>query len=162
MEGNELIMELNATQEIIVKLKAVKDKRNLSVPDIKKMVDATGAYLSLTTLRRVFADGSEENDSFNYEATLRPIAQVLLLTDDMTAESGIVKAKLETYEAICRHKDEVINTLNRQIDALRAEHDNRCRECEGRMDFLMSQIKLKDARMERKDKIIDKLLEKVL
>lgn len=152
-------MELNGTQEIIVKLKAVKDKDKLSIPAIKDKVDATGAYLSLTTLRRVFAEGSETEDSFSYENTLRPIAQALLI-DDETDEAD--RARIELYEAVINHKDEVIESLRRQVETLRNEHDTRCKECEGRMDFLMHQIDLKDARMERKDKIIDKLMEKVL
>ena len=69
---------------------------------------------------------------------------------------------METYEAISRHKDEVIETLQRQLADVKAEHDNRCRECEKRQCFLMDQIALKDKRMERKDEIINKLLEKVL
>ena len=152
-------MELNGTQEIIVKLKAVKEKRSLSIPDIKKMVDATGAYLSTTTLRRVFAEGSETEDSFSYENTLRPIAQALLIETDSDEDD---RARIELYEALIAHKDEIIDNLRAQLERLRADHDSRCKECEGRMDFLMHQIDLKDARMERKDKIIDKLLEKVL
>lgn len=162
MERNEPVLELNATQEIIVSLKAVQSKQNLSIPQIKKMVDATGTYLSPTTLRRVFAEGSEENDSFSYENTLRPIAKALLSNHSLYTEDEVVLAKYEMYEAICRHKDDIIENLRKQLEALRDEHDARCKECEGRMDFLMHQIDLKDARMERKDKIIDKLLEKVL
>lgn len=152
-------MELNGTQEIIVALKAVKEKQKLSIPQIKDMVDATGAYLSMTTLRRVFADGSESEDSFSYENTLRPISQALLIdneTDDST------RARVELYEAVINHKDEVIEGLRAQLEALRSDHDNRCKECEGRMDFLMHQIELKDRRMERKDEIINRLLAKVL
>lgn len=162
MEGNETFLELNAIQEIIVSLKAVQSKQNLSIPQIKKMVDATGTYLSPTTLRRVFAEGSEENDSFSYENTLRPIAQALLSNHSLYTEDEVILAKYEMYEAICRHKDDIIEGLRKQLEEVRSEHDDRCKECEGRMDFLMHQIDLKDARMERKDKIIDKLLEKVL
>ena len=162
MEGNETFLELNATQEIIVSLKAVQEKQKLTIPQIKKMVDATGTYLSPTTLRRVFAEGSEENDSFSYENTLRPIAQALLSNHSLYTEDEVILAKYEMYEAIVRHKDEVISSLRRQVEALRTEHDTRCKECEGRMDFLMHQIELKDARMERKDRIIDKLMDKLL
>ena len=154
-------MEFSATQEIIVNLKKVREKKNLTIPQIKAMVDASGAYVSKTTIRRVFADNSESDDSFNYETSLRPIAAALLVNDEV-AEDELSRAKFETFEAIGRHKDEVIETLQRQLADVKAEHDNRCRECEGRMNFLMHQIELKDKRMERKDEIINKLLEKVL
>lgn len=162
MERNAPQMELSATQEIIVSLKAVQSKQNLSISQIKKMVDATGTYLSPTTLRRVFAEGSEENDSFSYENTLRPIAQALLSNHSLYTEDEVILAKYEMYEAICRHKDDIIEGLRKQLEEVRSEHDDRCKECEGRMDFLMNQIELKDRRMERKDEIINRLLEKVL
>lgn len=152
-------MEYSATQEIILNLKAVKEAQNLSIPKIKDMVDSTGAYLSLTTIRRVFAENSETEDSFSYENTLRPIAQALLVN---SPADDVGRAKVEAYEAILRHKNEIIDSLKKQIESIRSEHDSRCKECEGRMDFLMHQIDLKDSRMERKDKIIDQLLQKVL
>lgn len=169
MEGNETFLELNATQEIIVSLKAVQSKQNLSIPQIKKMVDATGTYLSPTTLRRVFAEGSEENDSFSYENTLRPIAQALLSNHSLYTEDEVILAKYEMYEAICRHKDEVIDGLRKQLESLREDHDARCKECEKRQDFLMNQIALKDKRIDErgeqikiKDDVIYRLLDKVL
>lgn len=151
-------MDFSATQEIIRSLKAVQEAQSLSIPQIKTMLDATGAYVSMTTLRRVFAKDSETEDSFNYETTLRPIAQVLLHDKGHYTQDEIVLAKYEMYEAICRHKDDVIADLRTQLEALRDEHDARCRECEKRQSFLMEQIALKDKRMERKDAIIDKLL----
>ena len=155
-------MDFTATQEIILSLKAVKEKQRLSISQIKSMVDATGAYVSMTTLRRVFAEESETADSFNYETTLRPIAQALLHDKGLYTEDELVLARYEMYEAINRHKDEVIESLHKQIEALRDEHDARCKECEKRQNFLMDQIALKDRRMERKDEIINRLLEKVL
>lgn len=155
-------MDFTATQEIIVSLKAVQEKQNLSIPQIKSMLDATGAYVSMTTLRRVFAKDSETEDSFNYETTLRPIAQVLLHDRGHYTQDEVVLAKYEMYEAICRHKDEVIDGLRKQLEALREEHDARCKECEGRMDFLMHQIELKDKRIDERGDVINRLLEKVL
>ena len=161
METDGAKMDLTTTQSVIVNLKAVKERQNLSIPRIKEMVDSTGAYISLTTLRRVFAEKSEKDDSFNYDNTIRPIAQALLVNND-TADDGAIRAQMDTYLAICRHKDEVIEALHKQIDALKEAHENRCREYETRMAFLRDQIELKDQRMDRKDQIIDKLLEKVL
>lgn len=155
-------MEFTATQEIILSLKAVKEKQNLSITQIKSMVDATGAFISPTTLRRVFAEDSETEDSFNYEQTLRPIAQALLHDGGVYTEDELALAKYEMYEAISRHKDEVIESLHKQIEALHEEHDARCRECEKRQNFLMEQIKLKDKRIDERGDIIFRLLDKVL
>ena len=54
-------MEQFDTQEIIIQLKAVKEERHLTIPEIKKMVDATGTILAETTIRRVFKDAEEDN-----------------------------------------------------------------------------------------------------
>lgn len=154
-------MELTTAQEIIKNLKSVKDEQKLSIPQIKTMVDATGAYLSMTTLRRVFADSSETDSSFDYERTIRPIAQALLVNNEQTG-SAIIRAQIDTYLAICRHKDEMIESLREQIERLKESHEKRCKEYETRMEFLRDQIELKDQRMDRKDQMIEKLLDQVL
>ena len=155
-------MELTAAQEIVVKLKAVQSKQRLSIPQIKKMVDATGAFISETTLRRVFAQNSEIEDSFNYETTLRPIAQALLIEDTLSTADDITKAKVESFEIILAQKNETIDNLKQQIEKMREEHDKRCAECRKRMDFLREQIDKKDRRMDEKDEMIKLLLDKFL
>ena len=161
-ERRVALMELNATQEIIVKLKTVRDQQHLSIPQIKSLVDATGAYISMTTLRRVFAEHSEIDDSFSYENTLRPIAQALLINNELETDDASIRARIESFEAIMRHKNELIESLHKQIEALKEEHEKRCKEYEQRMDFLRDQIELKDQRMDRKDGMIEKLLDQVL
>ena len=141
-------MEFSATQEIIVQLKAIKEAKHLSIPKIKEMVDATGIILSETVYRRIFKAGSELNDSFNYEHTLRPIAQVLV---PYGGDDDEAKASTKAFLAISEYKDEKI-----------AELERRCEEYETRMAFLRDQIELKDQRMDRKDQMIEKLLDQVL
>lgn len=155
-------MELTAAQEIIVSLKKVKAQQNLSIPQIKSMVDATGAAVSLTTIRRVFADESEVEDSFSYETTLRPIAQALLIEDTLSTADDVIRAKVESLELIIQQKNEINESLKRQIEKLKADHELRCREYEQRMDFLRDQIEKKDRRMDEKDVMINRLLEKCL
>lgn len=153
-------MEFSATQEIIVQLKAVQEKKHLSIPDIIKMVAATGEPVSETAIRRVFKKGSEENDSFNYEHTLRPIAQALLVLDG--GEDAVAQASTKAFLAINEYKDEKIAELEQRIEGLRKQHEARCEEYETRMAFLRNQIEKKDERMDRKDGIIETLLKQVL
>ena len=155
-------MELTAAQEIVVKLKAVQAQQHLTVPQIKKMVEETGAFVSETTLRRVFAKNSEVEDSFSYENTLRPIAQALLIEDTLSTADDVTRAKIESFEVILAQKNEIIESLRWQVEKLKADHEQRCREYESRMDFLRDQIEKKDRRMDEKDEMIKKLLEKCL
>lgn len=152
-------MEFSATQEIIVQLKAIKETKHLSIPKIKEMVDATGIVLSETVYRRIFKDGSELNDSFNYEHTLRPIAQVLV---PYAGDDDAAKASTKAFLAISEYKDEKIEELERQKENMREQFEKRCHEYETRMAFLRDQIELKDQRMDRKDAMIEKLLDQVL
>ena len=155
-------MELSTAQEIVVKLKAVQEQQHLTVPQIKKMVEDTGAFVSETTLRRVFAKNSEIEDSFSYQSTLRPIAQALLIEDVLSSGDDVMKAKIEGLEVIMAQKNEIIESLRMQIAKLKADHEQRCREYEQRMDFLRDQIEKKDRRMDERDEMIRRLMEKCL
>lgn len=153
-------MELTSIQEIVVSLKKVKGDR--TIPEIQKQVKAvTGIELGDTTLRRVYRKDSEIKDSFNYDKTLKPLAETFLLTSgqDDSAES---QDRIAGLEAVFRLKNERIEELQKQIEELKAAHEARCREYDTRMAFLRDQIELKDQRMDRKDKIIEKLMDKVL
>lgn len=149
-------MELSPTQEIIVQLKAVQEKKNLSIPDIVKLVASTGEPVSESAIRRVFKKDSEKTENFNYDHTLRPIAQALLVVEN--PEDTDVKAFL----AINDYKDAQIEELKRQKENMREQFEKRCHEYETRMAFLRDQIEKKDDRMDRKDAMIEKLLDQVL
>ena len=155
-------MELSGAQEIIRKLKAVKVERKLTNTQIKALVDAGGGYVSLTTIRRVFAEESEINDNFSYESTLRPIAQALLIEDTISQGDSQTRSKIEAFEAIIHQKNEKIESLQNNIDHLKVYYDKR-------IDFLLDQIALKDrradeqaAKINEKDAMIRMLLEKVI
>ena len=149
-------MDISSTQEVILKLKAVKKENELSLPQVLKMIEANGDYLSMTTLRRVFAVNSEQDDSFSYDKTIRPIARALLFQSNSQEESDKVTAvEVEGLKAIIRLKNEEIDLLHEQIESLKAENVRR-------IAFLRDQIDKKDKRMDEKDTLIHKLLEKVL
>ena len=68
---------MTKTKDVILKLKAVKEEKQLSLDKILSIMEQNGEYVSKTTLSRVFAKGSEEK-IFKYENTIRPIANALL------------------------------------------------------------------------------------
>lgn len=146
-------MEITRAQELIKQLKEIKEKNEITYPRILERMEKNGKFVSLTTLRRVFADGSERNaDSFNYENTLMPIAEVLLNVEDVPTEASSPYAKeIDALKA-------VIHVQNEEIARL---HDMK-EHLESRITFLLEQIEKKDRRMDEKDEIIRKLMEKVL
>ena len=139
--------------ELIHQLKEIKSRDEITYPRIMERIEAKGSYVSLTTLRRVFADGSEKNaGSFNYENTLLPIAEALLNVEDVpTPESSPYAKEIDALKAVIHVQNEEIARLHELKEFL-----------ETRIEFLVGQIELKDKRMDEKDHLIHKLMEKVL
>lgn len=146
-------MELTKAQELIERLKEVKAKDEISYPRLMDRMEKNGKFVSLTTLRRVFADGSEQNaGSFNYESTLMPIAEVLLNVEEVpTLEDSPCADEINGLKAIIHIQAEEIARLHDMKDHL-----------EDRITFLLEQISLKDSRMDAKDVIIQRLMDKCL
>lgn len=151
-------MELVDVKSIILQLKAVRDREKISILDIVKKTEAIGEPVSETTVRRVFAENSETEDSFSYDRTIRPIAEALL-DSEPSAENGVEEAKNHLLLTVLREKNGVIDRqaekialLQEQIDTIRAEYDRR-------VLFLREQIEKKDRRMDEKDGLITRLMD---
>ena len=146
-------MELTNAQQLIRQLKEIKAKNEITYPRILERMEKNGRYVSLTTLRRVFADGSEMNaGSFSYENTLMPIAEVLLNAEDVpTPENSPYAKEIDALKA-------VIHVQNEEIARL---HDIK-EHLDARVAFLIEQIEKKDRRMDEKDELIKRLMDKCL
>ena len=152
-QSGVLSMEHTNAQELIKQLKEAKARNEVTYPRILERMEKNGKFVSLTTLRRVFADGSEMNaGSFNYESTLLPIAEALLDVEDVPTDENSPYAK--EIDAL----KSVIHVQNEEIARL---HDLK-EHLETRITFLLSQIELKDKRMDQKDEIIKRLMDKCL
>lgn len=131
-------------QQLIVDLKNAKKEKEITYPRLLDMLEANGTPLGLTTLRRVFADGSEKNDSFNYSSTLAPLEKILLADDIPEPETNPYAKELEGYKAVIHSQNEELVRVYQMLDHL-----------EDRVKFLVDQIK-------HKDELIDRLMNKVL
>lgn len=140
-------------QELIKQLKDAKARNEVTYPRILDRLEKNGKYVSLTTLRRVFADGSEANAaSFNYENTLLPIAEVLLDVEEIPTDENSPYAKeIDGLKSVIHVQNEEIARLHELKEHL-----------EARVTFLLEQIEKKDRRMDEKDEVIRRLMDKVL
>ena len=152
-ETEDLCMEHTSAQDLIRQLKQAKADGEITYPRIMDRIEANGKYISLTTLRRVFADGSELNaDSFNYENTLLPIADALLpIEDTPTITDNPNAGEIAGLKAVIRTQAEEISHL---YDLNQHLHN--------RITFLLEQIEIKDRRMDEKDETIRRLMDKLL
>jgi hypothetical protein len=155
---------MNKTKDLIIKLKAVKEEKGLSLNKIADLVEANGDFISRSSIQRVFADGSEDS-SFRYEDTIRPIAKALLDIENIEDDDSLDTA---TLKALLKYKMQRIEDLENQLEHLQAALDNEKlkrhekiddirKEYERKIDFLKDQITLKDKRM---DLLLEALLRK--
>lgn len=135
-------------KDLIIQLKHVKEREGLTNADIVRMVEEKGDYVSMSTVARVMADGSEETN-FRYRESIKPIASVLLeldaahlegLSDEERAAKDIILLK----EMELREKDQQIEALTEKMAA--AEADAR-----RRIDYLKEQIVIYQEEIIRKD-----------
>lgn len=143
-------MELTRASELIKQLKDVKEKNEITYPRIMDRIEKNGKYVSLTTLRRVFADNSDASN-FDYENTLLPIAEALLNVEDVpTAPSSPYAQEIDGLKAVVHVQNEEIARLHEMKEHL-----------ENRIEFLIDQIGKKDRRMDEKDEMIRKADQKI-
>ena len=106
------------TKELIVRMKAIKQLRGITNAELEQMTIDNGAAVSLTSIRRVFAEGSENKD-FRTETTLIPLANILLDTETIqTVLAPGPDANAERLRGVMDLKDDMIQVLSRQVESL--------------------------------------------
>lgn len=166
--------------DIILQLKQIRKERGLSLQDIHDLVKSSGGYLSLSSIKRVFSDGSE-NQGFRYHDTIKPIVRALLgVTEETPVNNDITANEIDALKNVILLKDSIIGELEKEKNALAAKNNAQeeamhalREENQQKVDYLLVQIarlrqEIDDWRKEvdswhleneRKAKIIDKFLE---
>jgi hypothetical protein len=164
------------TKDIIIKLKEVREEKGYSYTDIISLMEKNNDYISKSTLSRVFAEGSEDV-SFKYDETIRPIAKALL---DIETIEETDNMDVQAMKSLLKYKMQRINDLEKQVEHLQVALDKEKIKYQekfekertlynDRINFLTSQIDLKDKRMDQlldavfqKDKQHQELLDKLI
>lgn len=147
-------------RKTIRRLKEIKAEQQLSYSQIMKMLEDAGQYVSEATLKKVFADGSEEK-SFRYQDTILPLADVLL--DLYGDRSGIEDA--ESLREIIREKNKFIESLIVKLDEQKAIYAQKEAMYEDRKAIYAKQIEHMETQIARYERAIDKkdaLIERLL
>ena len=148
------------TYEMVKRLRTIREGLNLSIKDIMAMLEESPDVdfpPSESTLNRVFNGDLDTISGFNYEATLRPLCDLLFPKGD-PKDSDLTKARIEGLTAEIEYQKQTIAALHKQIDDSARMQGERCKKCAEDIAFLKEQISLKDARMDKKDEWIDRLL----
>ena len=147
-------MELEKLKKsTIVKLKKIKEEQDLSIKKIMDLIEEHGMFVSEGTLKKIFADGSEERN-FRYQDTIAPLADVLL--DMYGDQSGI--EDVDSLRSIIREKNKQIEFLMIKLEEQKDVYAERKSMYESRIADLNAQLSRLDISVERKDSMIEKLL----
>ena len=143
-------------QDLIKRIKKVKKDHKISYNKIIEQMEADHKenpeleVLSITTLRRVFSEGSENRASnYNFEKTLLPIAEAIDKIAPQAEEDSPYVKEIEGLKA-------VIALQNEELDRILEIKDH----LDQRVNFLIDQIKLKDKRMDEQAETIRQLMAK--
>lgn len=113
--------------EIVTQLKAVKAERGLSNSDIFNLLQDKKYSTSISSVKRFFADGSEDV-AFSYEDTIKPLVEVLLVDAtpvpieelDSLADAQQYIDQIEGLQADALLKNKVIEDLTRTNSTLQS------------------------------------------
>ena len=142
-------MEFQSQRELILELKKEKEEKNYTITRLADEILLNGDYVSETTLKRVFRPGSEDDlKTFNQDHTLLPIAKILLPKknaedpDSSTDSNEVILLRMEL-----RVQAERIQSLLDRNEIL-----------EKRVDFMQSQIMIKDRRLDEREEVCRKVM----
>lgn len=138
-------------KEIILQLKQIKNDRELSALDIYGMVKDAGYFTSPSSVRRVFAPGSE-NKNFRYRDTIQPIAQVLIGVNEEA--EPLTAPEADALKNIALLKDNIIKELEAKNAELEINYNNEL----AKTAFLFDQLKIKDDQIKNLHRLITKIL----
>lgn len=146
-------------EEVLRQLKTARKTKGLSYQNIVDGTEELGMAVSLSSVRRVFAEDSDADD-FRWDTTLRPIAHVVLGIDSDEAPQTLEEARVEVsgLTAVVDYKEAMIRKLEAELDRAHSGHQ---RELASREDaearkvaFLREEIRVARAERDAKERIL--------
>ena len=108
-----------ATRQVILDLKKVKEQEGLTCQMIYDLCDTNGEGISESSIRRVFAPGSEDKAADFRPGTLNAILHAEVRARNMaltSAEDAAMKAVVEMNDRAIAEKDAEIRRLTRELE----------------------------------------------
>lgn len=143
------------TRDLIIQLKKVREREALTISQIVQKIEDNGDSVSMSSVTRVFASGSEDQN-FRYHDTIKPIAKALLgldrsLLEGLPDEERAAKDIILLKEMEIKEKDlqiaqltAKVEELNTKLEAQEADARKRIDYLKDRVDYLIDQIGAKD------------------
>lgn len=144
-------------RKTIHRLKQIKAEQGLTIPKIMDLMEERGQFVSEATIKRVFADGSEEQN-FRYQDSIAPIADVLL---DMYGDTSNLD-DADSLRQIIREKNKFIEFLMMKLDEKEQDFERQRTLYEERKALYEKTISRFETQISLKDDLIERLLNKYL
>lgn len=144
-------------RKTIHRLKQIKSEQGLTIPKIMDLMEERGQFVSEATIKRVFADGSEEQN-FRYQDSIAPIADVLL---DMYGDTSNLD-DADSLRHIIREKNKLIEFLMMKLDEKEQDFERQRTLYEERKALYEKTISRFETQISLKDDLIERLLNKYL
>ena len=142
----------------IKRLKEIKEEQGLSVSQIMSKMAEKGYPVSESTLKRVFAPGSEKM-SFRYQESIAPVAEVLFeeygdtgSTDDAAELRKIIADRDKTIENLMikiEEQEKSAQQFQKMCTERRTLLESHISDLQAEVELLRSQIEKKDGMFER-------------
>ena len=147
-------MELEKMKrKTIRRLKEIKAEQGLSISQIMEMLEKAGQFVSEPTLKKIFAEGSEERN-FRYQDTIMPVADVLL--DIYGDKSGL--DDVESLRQIIHEKNRYIELILFKLEEQKEEYAREKALYEERKTMYERSIERLEKQIERKDRMIERFM----
>ena len=143
-------------KDTIERLRKVKADNGLTIAGIVDLLESRGSYISESTLKRMFSENADAQ-SFKY-STIAPVADALL--DLYQDDSGL--DDLEALKAIIREKNRTIALLMNRDEERKEDYEERIKKLEKQVEKLDEHLMFRERVIQRKDAVIEKLLNKVI
>lgn len=130
-----------AYPELVAELKRVRKLKEMSYQDVLDSCEAAGEGISLSTVRRVFSEGSEQI-KFRYNTSLGPISRAVLGLDDPAP------VEMQPEEAVADNAAlrMIVDIKNEQLATYRAELNLAREDAQKKIEYLKKEtIDLKKA-----------------
>ena len=144
-------------KDTVERIRKVKKEKGMTIPDILDLLEKKNFFLSEATLKRVFSENNDPS-SFKYRDTIVPLADVLL--DFYEDQSGT--EELAALKSMIRDKNMTISILVAKNEELRADYDKRIAHLQKQIDRLEKNLDFREGVVQRKDEVIEKLINKVI
>lgn len=112
--------------EVIAQLKQIRAERGLSFQRIVELVEESGGSISISTVRKIFSDGSEDR-LYRYEDTIKPLVIALL---DFNKSAGAAEGspsphEMDALREVVLLKEQINQTLQAEIQRLLEDSDRK-------------------------------------